>query len=134
MSPRTPLGRWLADARVVVLAYLAASVAFTWPLVGYQPLGYRERARHLLVPTREPDAAWEVLHAAGTTHVVLNRRAYHAADERAVADWLASRGARSVGEVGHTSLCELPPVSGRRPFDSPANDSLRALQAAGGRR
>ena len=102
-----PLGDTAWDLRAVF-----GSTAHWHRLVngfsGYQPLSYRERARRLLVPTREPEAAWETLRAAGTTHVVLNRRAYHASDESAVATWLTSHGARSVGEFGHTSLYELP--------------------------
>jgi hypothetical protein len=75
---------------------------------GYLPPSYRERASRLLVPTREPDAAWDALERAGTTHVVFNRRAYHAQDAAPVEAWLVSHGARQIGEFGHTALYEIP--------------------------
>ena len=103
-----PLGDTAWDLRAVF-----GSTVHLRPIVngfsGYQPLPYRERALRLLLPTRDPDAAWDVLVRAGTTHVVLNRRAYGAVDADAVADWLVARGARLTGEFGHTALYALPP-------------------------
>ena len=102
-----PLGDTAWDLRAVF-----GSTVHLRPIVngfsGYQPLSYRERALRLLLPTRDPDAAWDALVGAGTTHVVLNRRAYGAADADAVADWLVARGARLTGEFGHTALYALP--------------------------
>jgi hypothetical protein len=75
---------------------------------GYQPRAYRFRAAHLTNPLADRAAAWGALTGSGTTHVVLNERAYDAASAQRLGEWLSSNGARVVLDSGHTTLFALP--------------------------
>ena len=58
------------------------------------PTSYRERAARLRRVHLDPEAAWQSLRGAGTTHVVVHRNAFAAlADADLVEAWLRTRGA-----------------------------------------
>jgi hypothetical protein len=61
---------------------------------GNFPLPYKERVARLQRLHVDPEAAWQSLRAAGTTHVVLHRHAFaKPEDAAAVEAWLHTRGA-----------------------------------------
>lgn len=61
---------------------------------GNFPLRYKERLARLQRVAANPDAAWQSLRAAGTTHVALHRNAFaRTADADVVEAWLKSHGA-----------------------------------------
>jgi hypothetical protein len=61
---------------------------------GSFPQSYKERVARLQRVTVNPDAAWQALRDAGTTHVVIHRNAFAASvDADAVELWLKSNGA-----------------------------------------
>jgi hypothetical protein len=61
------------------------------------PPGYTQRVARLQRIAADPEAAWQALRDAGTTHVVVHRNAFgNPADAEAVEAWLRSHGAREL--------------------------------------
>jgi hypothetical protein len=61
---------------------------------GGLPTSYRERAARLRRVQMDPEAAWQSLRDAGTTHVVVHRNAFaRPADADLVENWLRAHGA-----------------------------------------
>jgi hypothetical protein len=80
------------------IRYVYYSAAHWKPIVnGYSgsfPPAYRERLARLQRVTANPEAAWQSLRDAGTTHVVFHRNAFaKSEDADAVEMWLKSHGA-----------------------------------------
>jgi hypothetical protein len=80
------------------IRYTFYSAAHWKPITnGYSgafPPGYRERMAHLQRVTLNPDASWQALRNAGTTHVVVHRAAFARVEHAdAVEAWLRSHGA-----------------------------------------
>ncbi|MGH9220060.1 MAG: hypothetical protein ACRD1W_12205 [Vicinamibacterales bacterium] len=64
---------------------------------GNFPLPYKERVARLQRVAANPDAAWQSLRHAGTTHVVVHRNAFaNSANADMVESWLKARGATEV--------------------------------------
>ena len=64
---------------------------------GNFPLPYKERVARLQRVAANPDAAWQSLRNAGTTHVVIHRNAFaNSANADMVESWLKARGATEV--------------------------------------
>ena len=64
---------------------------------GNFPLRYKERVARLQRVAADPDAAWQSLRNAGTTHVVVHRNAFaNSANADMVESWLEARGATEV--------------------------------------
>jgi hypothetical protein len=64
---------------------------------GNFPLPYKERVASLQRVAANPDAAWQSLRNAGTTHVVIHRNAFaNRANADMVESWLKERGATEV--------------------------------------
>lgn len=74
---------------------------------GFPPVYHRHVAA-LQNPLARPDAAWQTLTAAGTTHVVVHRGAFLDGADAAVEGWLTERGARLVRTFRSDALYELP--------------------------
>ena len=64
---------------------------------GAFPQSYKVRVARLQRVADDPDAAWQTLRDAGTTHVIVHERAYPAAEAENVERWLLANGAREVG-------------------------------------
>ena len=80
------------------IRYLYYSAAHWKPIAnGYSgsfPPAYKERLARLQRVTANPEAAWQSLRDAGTTHVVFHRNAFaRSEDADAVEMWLKSHGA-----------------------------------------
>jgi hypothetical protein len=68
---------------------------------GSFPPQYRQRHAHLERVGATPEAAWQSLRNAGTTHVVVHRNAFaKAEDADAVEAWLKAHGAREIERFG----------------------------------
>ena len=64
---------------------------------GNFPAPYKERVARLQRVAANPDAAWQSLRSAGTTHVVIHRNAFaNSANADMVESWLKARGATEV--------------------------------------
>jgi len=64
---------------------------------GNFPLAYKERVARLQRVAANPEAAWQSLRSAGTTHVVVHRNAFaNSANADMVESWLKARGATEV--------------------------------------
>jgi hypothetical protein len=69
---------------------------------------YHRHVAALQRPAARPDQAWDMLVAAGVTHVVLHRNGFLREEDLPVADWLESRGARRVATFRSDDLYQLP--------------------------
>ncbi len=83
------------------IRYVYYSAAHWKPIAnGYSgsfPPAYKERLARLQRVTANPEAAWQSLREAGTTHVVFHRNAFATSEDAdAVAAWLKSHGAIEV--------------------------------------
>ena len=94
------------------LRYVYYSTAHWKRLVnGYSggfPRGYSVRAARLGNVGANPDAAWQALNEAGTTHVVVHRAAFREGEAAVVESWLGARGARLVQQFDGDLLFSLP--------------------------
>jgi hypothetical protein len=75
---------------------------------GEVPASYYGFSRALqFLPERGPEA-WQAMHDAGATHVVLHGEHYGEPGTTMLASWLTGRGARRVDQVGETLIFQLP--------------------------
>ncbi len=81
---------------------------------GAFPQGYKVRVAHLQRVAEAPDAAWDALRSAGTTHVIVHRAAYRNGAEDTIIRWLAERHAHEVGRFGDDILYALSQGPGPR--------------------
>jgi hypothetical protein len=92
-----PFGEWAYELR-----YMFYSPIHWHPLInGYSgtfPLGYHLRANVLRRPEEDPDAAWNAMVTAGTTHAVVHEGFFKADRAKVVSAWLTSEGARLAGD------------------------------------
>lgn len=72
------------------------------------PRVYLEHVAALQNPQAQADRAWQMLTAAGVTHVVLHQSAFLNGEGEALDRWLTERGARLVRTFRSDALYELP--------------------------
>jgi hypothetical protein len=92
-----PFGEWAYELR-----YMFYSPIHWHPLVnGYSgtfPLGYHLRANVLRRPEEDPEAAWNAMVTAGTTHAVVHEGFFKEDRGKVVSAWLTAQGAHLTGD------------------------------------
>ena len=72
------------------------------------PQGYKVRVARLQRVNESPDAAWQTLVDAGTTHVIVHESALPTSDVVTMRSWLEMHDAREMGRFGSDVLYDLP--------------------------
>ena len=73
------------------------------------PHAYKVRVALLQRLAENPDAAWQAVLDAGTTHVVVHRDGYPGGDASVVEQWLLAHGAAEIARVGNDHLYATSP-------------------------
>ena len=71
------------------------------------PHGYKARVARLQRVAELPDAAWQALVDAGTTHVIVHEAALNAAEAAVLHAWLRRHGASETGRFDSDVLYDL---------------------------